>query len=399
MTNIDYLYNSDAARATFDKNYFVYKNLGLRIIERGMIVPYVLVRNDDKRVWEFGGVVDGNGKFIKSSVGKFGAETVYTPQVDVPYVPATVIYCGLFYPIWGHFVTEGLRYFWAFGNGVFGKYFGDCKLAYIPCELKYHVDSNKNYRRLMEIAGVDVDKLTPIDRPTQFENIIVLDESFFMDGNDGQMRFTDAYRETVDRVRNFALKNQTPSAKKVYYLYGKMQFGEERLAEYFRGKGYEIFSPEKLTLDEQLNVLINAESFASTLGSCSHNSIFLRDGAEVILIPRAANRFTAYQLQIDQVHPQAVNYVDSSLSTFDTRNGPYCFIISPQLKKFFGDNFGGYSDDDFKIFLDYAKRAVNAGLTFDAGGNYYGAVLTDFLAQLKRREDLLTAYGVNIYDD
>ena len=396
MTNIDYLYNRDAARSAFDKNYFVYKHLGLRIIERGMIVPYVNISKGDRRVWEFGGVVDGNGKFIKSNVGKFGAETVYTPQCDVAYNPSTVIYCGLFYPIWGHFITEGLRYFWALSNAAFRKFFGDCTLAYVPCELKYYVDSNKNFRRLMELAGVAVDKLTPIDRPTQFENIIVPDESFFMDGTDGQERFTDAYRETVDRVRNFALKNRTPSAKKVYYLYGRLQVGEERLAEYFRDKGYDIITPENLTLDEQLNVLINAESFASTLGSCSHNSIFLRDGAEVILIPRAANRFTAYQPQIDQVHTSNANYVDSSLSTFDTQNGPYCYIISPQLKKFFGDDFSGYGDDDFRTFLEYAKRSVNAGLTFNAAGDYYGDTLTDFITQLKRREDLLTAYGVNI---
>ena len=394
MTNIDYLYNRDTVKDTFDQNYFAYKNLGFRIIERGMIVPYVNIGDDDKRVWEFGGVVDGNGKFIKSSVGKFGAETVYTPQVDVVHNPSTVIYCGLFYPIWGHFITEGLRYFWALTGGAFRKYFGDCALAYIPCELKCHVDAQKNFRRLMELAGVDVDKLTPIERPTQFENIILPDESFFMD-DDGLIRFTDGYRDTVDRVRNFALKNRTPSAKKIYYLYGRMQFGEERLAQYFRGKGYEIVTPENLTLDEQLNVLINADSFASTLGSCSHNSVFLRDGAETIFIPRAANRFS-YQTSIDQVHPLNVNYVDSSLSTFETRNGPYCYIISPQLKKFFGDDFSGYGEDDFRIFLEYAKFAANAGFTFNAGGDYYGEVLTDFLTQLKRREDLTTAYGVNI---
>ena len=107
------------------------------------------------------------------------------------------------------------------------------------------------------------------------------DESFFVEN--GEKIFTNEYRETIDRVKNFALKNQTPSAKKIYFFYGRKQIGEERLAEYFRSKGYEFISPERLTLDEQLNILINAESFASTLGSCSHNSIFLREGTEVIL--------------------------------------------------------------------------------------------------------------------
>ena len=255
------------------------------------------------------------------------------------------------------------------------------------------LEHQKNFRRLLEISGVDVSKLQPITHPTQFANVILPDESF-LTTNDGKF-FTAEYRETVDRIRDFALKNQTPSAKKIYYFYGRNQVGEERIAEYFRSKGYEIVSPETLTLDEQLNVLINAESFASTLGSCAHNSIFLRDGTETILIPRAANRMTGYQQPINQICSLNAIYVDSSLSIFETFNGPYCYIISPQLKKFFGEDFDGYTDDDLKIFLAYVRFCMSRGLKQNvAAMNYYGATLQEFLSQLKTRKDLLEAYGV-----
>lgn len=128
------------------------------------------------------------------------------------------------------------------------------------------------------------------------------DESFFVDGDTSF--FTDEYRATIDRIKAFALKNRTPSPKKIYFFYGRSQIGEERLAEYLRSKGYEIISPELLTLDEQLNVLINAESFASTGGSCAHNSVFLRDGTEVIMIFRAGNKISEpsnYQEAINQI--------------------------------------------------------------------------------------------------
>lgn len=240
-----------------------------------------------------------------------------------------------------------------------------------------------------------MDKLQPINQPTQFENVIVPDESFFVEG--GTRFFTDEYRETIDRVRNFALKNQTPSAKKIYFFYGTNQVGEERLAEYFRSKGYEIMSPERLTLDEQLNLLINAESFASTLGSCSHNSIFLRDGMEVILISRAPTHFTSYQCAIDSVYSQNVTYIDSSLSIFERGNANYCFILSRQLKKFFGDDFDGYTDYDFKIFLAYVRACMARGLKQNIEAiKYYGATLQEFLSQLKQRKDLLKAYGVKL---
>ena len=396
MSNIDYLCNKDAAKV-LSKNYFVEKNSGVILVERGTIVPYVPTVENGQRILEFGGLVNSKGRFIKSSVGKFGADDLYTPTEDLQYVPETVIYLGLFYPIWGHFITEGLRYFWALHNDAFKKFFKDCRFAYVPCEFKYYLEQHKNFRRLAEIIGLDCDKLIPIEHPTQFENVILPDESFFLDV-DGLRKFTDTYRETVDRVRDFALKNRTPtSAKKIYYFYGKIQIGEERLAEYFRSKGYEVFSPEKLTLDEQLNLLINAESFASTLGSCSHNSLFLRDNTEVILIPRAANRFTGYQPSIDQVHPLNVNYVDSSLSLFDTYNGPYCFIISERLKKFFGDKFTGYTDEDFKTFLEYARFSIGKSFNINPNAeNYYGKALQKFLTRLKQRTDLTTAYGVNL---
>ena len=258
----------------------------------------------------------------------------------------------------------------------------------------FDIDRQPNFKRLLEILEIDVGRLQPIYHPTQFENIILPDESFFANG--GERSFTNEYRETIDCIKNFALKNRTPtSSKKIYYFYGRAQIGEERLAEYFRGKGYEIISPENLTLDEQLNILINCESFASTLGSCAHNSIFLREGTEAIFIPRAANRFTNYQAAINQVNNLNAIYVDSSLSLFETFNGPYCFIISEQLKKFFGDEFDGYSEEDFKTFLAHVKNSANHGFKQnEAATRYYGNTFQGFLNQLKQREDLLKAYNV-----
>ena len=246
--------------------------------------------------------------------------------------------------------------------------------------------------RLLEVLGVDVGRLQPIYHPVHFENIILPDSSY-ASGN-----FTAEYRETIERVRDFATKNQTATpSKKVYYFYGRSQIGEERLAEYFKSKGYAIVSPEKLTLDEQLNLMINAESFASTLGSCSHNSLFLRDGTEVIHIPRAANRFTGYQQMIEQLHPLNNNYVDSSLSIFENFNGSYCFIISEQLKRFFGEEFKGYDEDDFKTFLTYVRSSMSRGFKLNEKAiPYYAPIYQDFLSQLSKRKDLLTAYGITL---
>ena len=157
-------------------------------------------------------------------------------------------------------------------------------------------------------------------------------------------------------------------------------------------KGYAIVRPERLTLDEQLNILINAESFASTIGSCAMNSLFLRDGTETILIPRAAKKFGGYQETINQLNSLKAIYVDSSLSVFQRF---YCFILSKQLKKFFGDKFDGYADEDFKIFLQYVKTSMSKNIAVNLKATtYYNEILPDFFEQLQQRKDLIAAYDM-----
>ena len=390
MTNLDYLYNKDAAPDIFNQNHLADDKLHFKIIERGKILPHKNLYVNGGWTWGFGGVVNARNEFVENTFVHKGAGGAYTPTENFQYVPATAVYLGLFYPVWGHCITDNIRRLWFLKTDIFKTYFKNCQLVYIPWAGQFSFEYMQNFKRLLEILEVDINRLVPVYHPVQFENIIVPDDSFY----DG--KFTNEYRETIEQVKSFALKNQTPtSSKKVYFFYGTAQFGEERLAEYFRSKGYEIFSPERLTFDEQLNLMINAESFASTLGSCSHNSLFMRSGAEAIFILRAAKRFSGYQQIIDQIANLNAVYIDSTFSIFEKMNGPYCFIISEQLKKFFGDDFKGYEEDDFKAFVDYSKSATKNGFQRnEAAWNYYEPVLQKFLAQLAQRKDLMEAYGV-----
>lgn len=396
MTNLDYLYDKAAAQKFFGKNHFADKKLHFKIIERGTILPHKHLFVNGNWTWGFGGIVDRRGEFVKNSFVHEGTGAAYTPTEDVQHSPATVIYLGLFYPVWGHCLTDNLRRLWFLKSNVFKSYFKNCPLVYLSWG-GVTVEHQKSFCRMLEILEIDVKRLQPITHPVQFENIILPDESFML--SDGERFFTDEYRETIERVKNFALKNQTPAPKKIYFFYGNVQIGEERIAEYFRSKGYEIISHEQRSnFDKELNLLINAESFASTMGSCAHNSIFLREGTETIFIPRSALKLSGgYQQSINQINNLNATYIDSSLSIFAAGNGPYCFIISRQLKNFFGDEFTGYTDDDFKIFLAYVQACMSRG--FKPNENvfkYYAPMYQEFLTQLMQRKDLLKAYGVKL---
>ena len=299
----------------------------------------------------------------------------------------------MFHATWGHVITDNIRRIWFLQSEPFKHEFKDCPLIYVQFGNFKRLDL-RNFWRLFEILGVNLENLYPVTQPTQFDKIILPDESFYRSQEDQLRHFTNEYRETIEQVRDFALTNRaSTSLKRIYYLHGSRgQFGEERVAQYFNSKGYEIVRPEKLTLDEQLNLLINCESFASTLGSISHNSIFLRDDAEAVFFVRAPYRFTGYQALLNQVRELKATYVDCSLSLLYRANEDYCYIVSKQLKSFFGDKWGGYEEEDFITFLHYVRNALDKGNAVSPNAmKYYGEVFTDFLAQLKQREDLITA--------
>ncbi len=399
MTNIYYLYNKYAEKNYFSMNRFSDEPLSFKVIEGGTILPFKRPKESrQSNLWGLGGIFDEQRNFVEGSFPTPLRFDEYPLNADIEKNSATAVYLGLFSPGWGHSLTINLQHLWFLQSDAFKTEFKNCRLVYLPWNAgngdHVYINDKKSFARLLDILEIDTSTLQPITQPTQFDKIILPDSSFFEGG--GKKIFTAEYRETIDRVRNFALKNRTPvSCKKIYYFYGKNQIGEERLAEYFKSKGYEIISPEKLSVDEQINVLINCESFASTLGSCSHNSLFLPNDAEAIFIPRTPNVFTSYQQTIDQVHPLRIHYVDSSLSLFGKRRDANCFIISKHLKSFFGDKFDGYETGDFKIFLEYVKDALGNDLKLNIfAKKHYGKMFPEFMAQLNKRPKLIASYDM-----
>lgn len=391
MTNLDYLYNPDAAKERFSKSYFSDQKLGFQVIEHGMILPYKDTDNSKSLRGALGGIVDNNDKFISNSfVYEPATNKNYIPPESIQHSSETVVYLGYFIHVWGHFISDNMRHLWFLKSDAFKNEFKNCPLVCIEFD-KRNITQQQNFKRMLEILEVDIDRLRPIKQPTQFEKIIIPQGSF-----SPSKGFTNEYRETMDIIRHFAIKNCTPILKqKIYYFHGRNQYGEERLAEYFKSKGYEIVRPERLTLDEQLNILINCESFASTLGSCAHNSVFLRDNTEAIFIPRSGKRMVSHQLIIDQLRLLNVNYIDSTFSVFHKSVGPYCYVISEQLKRFFGDKWNDYEEEDFKTFLKYVKNSISTGLAVNPSAEeYYAPILEDFMTQLKQREDLIAAYDM-----
>ncbi len=364
MTNYEYLYNKEYYHDILYHDLFVNKELSYSIIENGTILPF-------KRVEEGnglgGGIIDDKGNFINSTSlhNEFG--TSYHFDKVEKSQKLTVIYLGMFHSIWGHCLTDNIRRLWFLKTDSYRKQFKDCPLVFIPLgKFKFQ----ENFQQLLEILGIDCKRFIPITEITQYERIILPDECFFTP--DGGMRyFTSEYRKMMDLIREYGLEHRKPIPyKKVYFSYANYkkfkQIGEDRIEEYFKGKGFTVITPEKISFKEQLNILVNCESFASTIGSCSHNIVFLRDNTEVILIPRA-NYLTGYQLALDQVHNLNITYVDSTLSLLAAKapwDGPFYYFISKQLMHYFNEEIDkgfSYWHKNFKDIKTYIQYGLNYG--------------------------------------
>lgn len=393
MVDLSYIYDKKLSDENYvSKKHFVDKKLGFQVIERGMVLPYrKSVKGYPHKPWGYGGIVDENGEYIPSYINN-GSGAGYTPPHEsIQYSSETVVYLGMIFHSWGHLITDGLRFLWFLKSGTYKKEFKNCPLIYITYENKTFYETNPNFMRLFKVLGIDIDEAQLVTQPTQFDKIILPDESFYFD-KDNDIYFTNKYRETIALVKDFALRNQTPtSSKKIYFYHGLRQMGEERVAEYFKSKGYDVISPEKRanSFEETLNLLINAESFASTVGSCSHDSLFLREGTETIIIRRLLRRFNTYQQVINEVNSLKAIYMDTTMSIFPS--GLYCYVVGEKLKSFFGDKFEGYTEDDYKIFLAYVKDSLLKGCAVNLDIINNSEIFKNFYAHLMRQTDLIAS--------
>ena len=79
MTNLDYLYNPNAAKPFFIKNHFSDKKLGFQVIEHGTVLPHKDVMVNGAWTWGSGGLVDSKNEYIKNTNVHSGIGKAYTP--------------------------------------------------------------------------------------------------------------------------------------------------------------------------------------------------------------------------------------------------------------------------------------------------------------------------------
>lgn len=392
MRNVDGLFKKEFYKDLLETTHFC-EDVKLTYIEYedATVLPYKVKSNGK----EGGGVVTSTGEYLIDTGLHKKCNEAY-PVEDVKCSEDKVIYIGMFNGIWGHHITDNLRRLWFLETEMYKEKYADYKVVYVAFP---NFKFSGNRKELMDIMGIDCAQFIQITEPTKFKSVIVPDESLFLDDDCEERFFTREYRDLIHRVREYGIKNKKEiDFDKIYFTHSRYatlkELGETKLEAFFKKQGYKIIAPEKYSFREQLNMLVQCKSFAATVGSASHNIMFMQDGSEAILIPRS-NYLTSYQLAVDEVANLNIKYIDSSMSIMTERNlswiGPFYFYVSKELSDAFHEEVDlkqrrkDYRDFKFYVWLGKIKRT---NLDNIDALDYYADALMRF-AQERREVTLL----------
>ncbi len=249
----------------------------------------------------------------------------------------SVVYVGAFLHIWGHNITDNLRYLWFYFDERYA-HLRDLNLVYtrfIP-----HLPPPHNFFEMLEMLGIPQSKLQCVEAPTQFKQVFVPDECFFYDLLGQQ--YTPEYPHIFDRLPWIS---PLEKADKIYLSRAKIKglkdFNEMEVEKLFKKQGFKIVYPEKNSFKENLALLQNCTVFTATEGSIAHNLVFCRK-VKTALILRKCRRFTGYQFAVNSLleKSSALYWIDAGFSPIAEREkewwaGPFFLYESQFLRAFF----------------------------------------------------------------
>lgn len=359
--NTDYLYEGNDAhnliRNTYamqdNDSYTRYDSLGI----------YTRIRTKD--LYEFNALVDTNSGVVVEGELYNGDENELSYDKFI-CSDEKVIYIGVIRKVWGHFITDAISRLWFLQSDEYIKKYKNYKIVFVPGD-RYKDSYYPNCIKLFRIvAGIDMNECVPITKPTIFKEVIVPDCSFWE--QNGIRFYNENYVASINKARLYAENSFVSDIryKKTYFKYVTSVWGknnsEKLIEKFFKDQGFTIVSPGEITLEKMLNILLNCEHFASTVGSCAHNSVFLRNRTRVTLIPRDSDLDT-YQNALLDVNEADAYYVHSSLSSLVNRviptDGPFCFIISKELLRYFNiekEITGDFWKKSLKYYMRYKRR-------------------------------------------
>jgi len=206
-----------------------------------------------------------------------------------------------------------------------------------------------------------------IDKPTQFRSVAVPDQSMYLSES-----YTKEYLVPFETIK----ANVTPANVKKIYL-SRLEydtankdkrkcFGEEYFEKFFVAHGFKSIAPEKLSVTEQIALVMGADEIAAGMGTLTHFAFFCKPGAKFIQLNRTSTYHSTQSFVNDATKVDA--YVINCSKNFLYANHWDSYLLYSATdcwKEFVADYFGEqiiesdaneYFDDALANYLDYWFR-------------------------------------------
>lgn len=314
------------------------------IIEKGIIQPSF---NKRKRFFRTSfiraGVLTNDGRPIRQSKTIIMEQDILSPyrinpsETEIKYIDEDVIYFSRPQNHFGHTLVGTMSVAYILLNSNYRNH----KIVFIdeePCEPAVI---------LLEHLGVDRKNIITINSYTQFKSVVVVKQSFvarWLPRNGrgpykGSKEFIDTFQAIAQKFR---INTSNPCPRKIYFSRRKLGsqavMGEDKIENVFRENGYEVFYPETLSLDEQIKLVANADHYVCIQGSLEHHSLFMKEGATLVVLKREKNP-TFRQTLINKLQPTIKHiYLQVNVRPLGENGSRYIIGATESLLLFFDEN-------------------------------------------------------------
>lgn len=332
------------------------KSLKVREIDNAVILSY---HDSDYS----GDVIQSDGSLLQDVVGYYDySDRLFNKNIEIKSVcEEPVIYIGIMYNCWGHCVTDCISKLWFLETSQCVSLLNKgVRIVYTPLIGEKISDSLKD---LLRLCSIDVDRIYAVDENTKYSKIYIPDNSFWLEK--GRRYFTTEYKLLIDKISN-QVTPSIPLYEKIYltrtnFKTPHIEYGERQIEKAFEKLGYKIISPECYSLNDQILILKGASKVATTEGSISHNTIFCKQGTDVLLL-RKSSYSNEYQYPIAEVKSLNITYIDAHLSLFVNKSpwlGPFFVYINENLAAYFkSQGFIIARKFSKKKFMDYVLTCM-----------------------------------------
>ena len=353
---LDYVYPSKAKYIAEARDRFVNRKTSIvEVYENAMVLPAVRF-NDYDISFGRGGVVDAEGNYVELSKTKARVDGKYDVD-EFEYSDEKVVYCGFFYKVWGHYLTEVVSRLWyALRN--------DSSIdSYIFIVSKDEQQQfSGNYLEFLKMLGI-ADKVRLINKPIKFKTVVIPEEGLVYDEY-----YTDEFVKLYEFINQKGLAQyKGPKYERVFFSKRKCEISimsnlnEKFLDKFFEKNGYKVFYPERLSLIDTIGIIQNAKYLCGISSSLVHNQLFGHSNQTTICIEKQAF-YNAYQIMVANITKCETVFIDACRSIFAVNaGGPFIFDYTKYLDKYVKDNglIPGKPMSEYRFKRIFKKYMVN----------------------------------------